>query len=698
MRYFYSCIALLVGLLIFANFARADLPPLEEGVQVLARGPIHEAYAEPVSATPGAAPIIAREPPALLEEIPADQKPEGDVQWIPGYWAWDDDRNDFLWVSGIWRLPPPGREWIAGHWAQVDGGWQWVPGFWAASDQEELAYYPPPPDPVDAGPSEPAPTSDSVFVPGNWVYRETRYVWRPGFWRDYRPGRIWVPAHYVWTPAGYLYVEGYWDYPLRERGLLFAPVAIDSDLALRPDWFFRPRYVVDDDCLQGALFVNSDCGHYYFGDYFDAGYRRRGFLSWLDFRFGRGCYDPLFGYYRSYYGADSGWEVGLRDLYAGRFSGDLIRPPRTLIEQNTLVQNITNNNTTVNNVTNINNVTMLTPLSQVNPAIATLRPVTPQVQQAALTAAQHLRTVGGQRGNLESHLLATGTAPGKTTGTPQVVKVNLPKATVGGVAAVRNASPAPVQPTAKPQLSSGSQLKSPAAAVKPVSQRPVTQSASPKPATKPAAAPVKPVTQNRVPRPALAKPVTKPQTAPAKPVTQPRVTQPVSPKAAAQPPAAPVKPAVQHRVTQAASPKPVTKPPAAPAKPVTQPRVTQPVAPKPAVKPPAAPVKPAVQHRVTQPASPKPAAKPPPTAPVKPTPQRRVSQPSAPKPSAKPQAAPRPVARPQAPPRPVAKPQAAPAKQAAQPPARPAQVRAQPPARPAPKQAASAGKPNGHPG
>jgi hypothetical protein len=261
--------------------------------------------------------------------------------------------------------------------------------------------------------------------------------------------------------------------------LLFAPVAIDSDLALRPDWFFRPRYVVDDDCLQGALFVNSDCGHYYFGDYFDAGYRRRGFLSWLDFRFGRGCYDPLFGYYRSYYGADSGWEVGLRDLYAGRFSGDLIRPPRTLIEQNTLVQNITNNNTTVNNVTNINNVTMLTPLSQVNPAIATLRPVTPQVQQAALTAAQHLRTVGGQRGNLESHLLATGTAPGKTTGTPQVVKVNLPKATVGGVAAVRNASPAPVQPTAKPQLSSGSQLKSPAAAVKPVSQRPVTQSASP---------------------------------------------------------------------------------------------------------------------------------------------------------------------------------------------------------------------------
>lgn len=33
--------------------------------------------------------------------LPPDQKPEGDdVAWIPGYWAWDDERNDFLWVSG----------------------------------------------------------------------------------------------------------------------------------------------------------------------------------------------------------------------------------------------------------------------------------------------------------------------------------------------------------------------------------------------------------------------------------------------------------------------------------------------------------------------------------------------------------------------------------------------------------------------
>src|SRR5262249_7142655 len=156
------------------------------------------------------------------------------------------------------------------------------------------------------------------------------------------------------TPAGYLYVEGYWDYPLRERGLLFAPVAFSRDLVFPRSWSFRPRYVVNDECLMGALFVNPGCDHYYFGDYFDAGYRLRGFISWLDFRFGRHC-DPLYGYYRSCYWADSHWERGLRDLYEGRFSGELARPPRTLIQQNIVVQNITNT-TTINNITNVTNI------------------------------------------------------------------------------------------------------------------------------------------------------------------------------------------------------------------------------------------------------------------------------------------------------------------------------------------------------
>src|SRR5207248_1484844 len=80
---------------------------------------------------PEASPVVPKEPPEPIDELPPDQKPEGDnVQWIPGYWAWDDQASDFLWISGFWRDVPPGRRWVPGTWQKVEGGWQWVAGFW----------------------------------------------------------------------------------------------------------------------------------------------------------------------------------------------------------------------------------------------------------------------------------------------------------------------------------------------------------------------------------------------------------------------------------------------------------------------------------------------------------------------------------------------------------------------------------------
>src|SRR5271167_4005178 len=75
-----------------------------EGVEFLARGPIHEAFAKPTVRGPASSEVIAKEPPKPVDELAPDQKPEGDnVQWIPGYWAWDDETTDFLWVSGTYR-------------------------------------------------------------------------------------------------------------------------------------------------------------------------------------------------------------------------------------------------------------------------------------------------------------------------------------------------------------------------------------------------------------------------------------------------------------------------------------------------------------------------------------------------------------------------------------------------------------------
>ena len=106
-----------------ALFAQPGQADVEEGVQVLTRGPVHEAFAETVTFDPEQGIVVPTAPPAAIEELPPDQKPEGaNVAWIPGYWGWDDERSDFLWVSGIWRALPPGRQWVPGYWGKSGQG------------------------------------------------------------------------------------------------------------------------------------------------------------------------------------------------------------------------------------------------------------------------------------------------------------------------------------------------------------------------------------------------------------------------------------------------------------------------------------------------------------------------------------------------------------------------------------------------
>ena len=107
-------------------------PAAQNGVEVLTRGPIHEAYAS-LASDPEPTKPVAKKPPAPIEEMPPAEKPEGNVTWIKGYWAWDDDRNDYLWVSGVWRAAPPGKEWVPGYWREDGDKAQWVPGFWTAA-------------------------------------------------------------------------------------------------------------------------------------------------------------------------------------------------------------------------------------------------------------------------------------------------------------------------------------------------------------------------------------------------------------------------------------------------------------------------------------------------------------------------------------------------------------------------------------
>ena len=147
------------------------VPP--NAIEVLPRGPVHEAFAQPMEVQPDPGLLVPKAPPPMIPEQPPAQRPDAEnAQWIPGYWAWDAQRQDYIWVSGVYRLPPQGRKYTPGYWSNTPDGWRWITGFWSDSSQQEIPYTPEPPAPLDAGPTTPAPDDDSVYIPGVWVYRD----------------------------------------------------------------------------------------------------------------------------------------------------------------------------------------------------------------------------------------------------------------------------------------------------------------------------------------------------------------------------------------------------------------------------------------------------------------------------------------------------------------------------------------------
>lgn len=563
-----SVCAALVAAVIASGPASAQQPPAaDNGVEVLARGPVHEAFAA-TAELPIAGPVVPKLPPRPVDELPPDQKPAGEnVTWVPGYWHWDEERTDFIWISGFWRVPPPGRVWVPGSWREVQGGWQWVQGFWQgaatagpvkAAVATEIQYLPPPPQPLEVAPSVPAPSATSFYVPGTWMWRQ-RYVWRPGFWIDYRPGWVWTAAHYRYTPAGYVFVDGYWDHPLETRGVLFAPVAFAPVVIARPAFVYTPVYCVPPASLYTSLFVRRGWGAYYFGDYFEPRYATVGFSAWIGGRNGgfavsvgvgrpAPAFDPMWAYYQAAHRHDPAWAVGVTNVYAGRFRGELPPPPRTLVQQNVVVNNITNttvvNNTVVNNTVinkpTVNNLTMVAPITavqQTNPAVA-LRPVQRDERVREQQAARQLNEMAANRQRLESGLANRGVSPTQPSDRPRQVKLDVPQTFVARAQVSAAPDKAPPLPAARlAEMGTNTPARTP-----PVKDfNPAPPSVIPPAKTTQPTRPVQPVMPPAVVPPG-AKPTTLPVPAPSTttvpPVAKPSTLPPVA-KPATLPPATP---------------------------------------------------------------------------------------------------------------------------------------------------------------
>lgn len=448
--------------LIWSTGAWPGDPPLskedlaQKGVEVLTRGPVHEAFAEPLNVNPRPNPIIATKPPVAIEEIPPDQKPEGShIQWIPGYFGWDEASADYIWISGLWRATPPGRQWMPGHWILADGGWQWVSGYWAAAGQGEVEYLPPPPPSIEMGPSVEAVDADSLYTPGCWVYQQRRYLWRPGFWQRARADWFYRPAYYCWTPAGCIFSDGYWDYPWERRGMLFAPVRFAQEVWGWSRWNYQPRYVVSNQALLGSLFARADFGHYYFGNYYAPEFNRLGFVPWFDHRMGRNVPDPFFNYSRWQSRAQPNWEANLRGLHKDRLAEIAPRPPITLVQQSQVIQNVTINKTVKTgtktvNVTDPQNVirhmTLIAPLTKLEHKEFKLQPVVKATDAEERKAVQQFQRVALERQKREAKIVSEGSFPSKPTDPPTKVNVEFPKVIVPSKSVIIQTPPLPVIP------------------------------------------------------------------------------------------------------------------------------------------------------------------------------------------------------------------------------------------------------------
>ncbi len=309
--------------------------PSQEDPEVLNHGPIHEGFAQPLDLAPQAGILSPDEPPADIVENPAAERPKSlQYVWIPGYWAWDTERTDYVWVSGCWRMPPAGMSWIPGYWNRVPQGWQWVAGFWTATSQaKRIQYLPQPPAIVDVQPPSTAVVTGQIWVPPCYYWRNNAYILRAGYWLAPQSNWVWVPSHYAWTPYGYVFVQGYWDYVLTTRGILYAPVYFPRRLHRPRGYTYSLGVVVNIGNLEFSLFSSPRYRHYYFGDYYSDFYISLGIYPWFEFGTRHSWYDPIYEHRRCYYRQTiPQWDKHIRHEYDLRRADASLRPPKTYRE------------------------------------------------------------------------------------------------------------------------------------------------------------------------------------------------------------------------------------------------------------------------------------------------------------------------------------------------------------------------------
>lgn len=224
---------------------------------LIENGPIHEAFVTRNYGTILLPSISIQPPTPITEDVPPQVDPQ--TEWIHGYWSLSPEKKRFIWISGVWRRPPPNHFWIHGFWKNYDEGWIWIKGFWTEESYENLVFLDnPPPDLLDENPKDP-PSLDYFWVPGFWEYQEEsrQYEWLNGKWELFEAEWVYIPTHYIWQPDGYICIRGYWDWPINKLGRAFD--AVEMIPGSTPD-YYQPNHQINTLSLLRRCF-------FYYPDY-----------------------------------------------------------------------------------------------------------------------------------------------------------------------------------------------------------------------------------------------------------------------------------------------------------------------------------------------------------------------------------------------------------------------------------------------
>jgi hypothetical protein len=222
----------------------------------------------------------------------------------------------------------------------------------------------------------------------------------------------------VYAPRGYVFVDGYWDYSVGRRGVLFAPVYFDAGVYTRPGFSYSPTTVINPAVFANCLFLRPQYQHYYFGDYYDASYQAAGFYPSYSYNSGRFGYDPIYAHDRWQHRQDRGWEQRQQADFQNRRAHEDARPPRTWAAQRAV---------SAGEVRSAErNFVVAAPFSQVTKSASgplRFQPVDQLERQKLAQHGQEVQRFREQRQKLETPVAAASAAPPPKEFTPARVPV-----------------------------------------------------------------------------------------------------------------------------------------------------------------------------------------------------------------------------------------------------------------------------------